>query len=93
MKMLFKILASLLLLFNGIGAIYGGWNLITHPDGSSFQMSLEYLKYSPFDDYLISGIILFIANGVFSFFVVSVIVFKIKNYAWLIIIQGVILAG
>jgi hypothetical protein len=40
-----------------------------HPDGSSIEMSLDWLQHTPFQDYLIPGIILFIANGLFSIFV------------------------
>jgi hypothetical protein len=81
----------MLLLFNGIGAIYGGWNLITHPDGSSIQLSLHWLESTPFTDYLIPGIVLFVANGLFSFFVVITLVLKIKRYERFVVAQGAIL--
>src|SRR6266498_5301596 len=93
MKTFLKIFASLLLFVNGIGAIYGGWNLITHPDGSSIELSLQFLKHTPFNDYFTPGIILFIANGLFSLFVLATIIFHFKNYAGYIIAQGVILTG
>jgi DMSO reductase anchor subunit len=93
MKTFLKIVSSLLLLFNGIGAIFGGWNLMNHPDGSSMQMSLDYLKHSPFSDYLISGVILFAANGLFSFFVLTSIALRLKDFPSFIIAQGAILAG
>jgi hypothetical protein len=89
----FKIIASALLLFNGIGAIYGGWNLIIHPDGSSLQMTPGYLQYSPFNNYLIPGIILFIANGLGSFVVIATLLFNYRKYPFLIILQGSILTG
>lgn len=93
MKLLLHILAYILLFFNGVGALFGGWNLMIHPDGSSLQLSLDWLKHTPFPDYLIPGIILFIANGLFSIFVFIAIVLKLRNYYWLVMVQGAILAG
>lgn len=93
MKKILIILACLLLLFNGIGAIYGGWNLIIHPDGSSIQLTMDWLKHTPFQNYLIPGIVLFIANGLFSIAVVIMLLFN-KHYSpWFIIAQGAILTG
>lgn len=93
MKLLLHILAYILLFFNGVGALFGGWNLMIHPDGSSLQLLLDWLKHTPFPDYLIPGIILFIANGLFSIFVFIAIVLKLRNYYWLVMVQGAILAG
>ena len=93
MKTLLNIFASFLLLFNGTGALYGGWNLITHPDGSSLQLPLQLLNHTPFDDYFIPGVILFIANGLFSIFVFGMILLQTKTYEWLIVTQGIILSG
>lgn len=39
MRSLLIILVYILLLFNGIGALYGGWNLMMHPDGSSIELT------------------------------------------------------
>src|SRR6266571_3767236 len=93
MKTFLKISASLLLLIDGLGAIYGGSNLIIHPDGSSIQLSLDLLKHTPFKNYLIPGIILLVANGLFSVFAFTAIVLGIPNYAQLIMTQGVVLTG
>ena len=93
MKTFLTITASLLLIFNGIGALYGGWNLISHPDGSSMQMSLDFLKHSPFHNYLIPGIILFVTNGLFSFAVLTVLISRNLYASWLVLAQGAILTG
>jgi len=93
MKFFLKVITSLLLLINGIGAIYGGSNLILHPDGSSIQLSLQWLQHTPFHNYFIPGIILFIANGLLSMFVFMALLLKYKNYPWLVIAQGVVLTG
>jgi hypothetical protein len=91
MKIFLKVFVSLLLLFNGIGAIYGGWHLMTKPDGSSLTMPLDMLKHSPFNDYLVPGIILFIANGLFSLFAFVMLFANYKRYSLLIMAQGIIL--
>ncbi len=93
MKTILKTFVSLLLLFNSIGVIYGALNLIIYPDGNSIQMSLDYLEHSPFNNYLIPGIILFVANGLFSLFVLIAVLSNLKNYSLLIITQGCILTG
>lgn len=91
MKIYLKHFTSFILLFNAAGAIYGGGNLIIHPDGSSIQLSLEWLKYTPFRDYFVPGIILFVANGLCSIIVFISLIFKHKNYLWFVIAQGVVL--
>ncbi len=93
MKLILKIAASVLLLFNGIGAIYGGLSFMIHPDGSGLQMSLDFLKHTPFHNYFVPGIILFTANGLFSVFVLLSLLLKWRNSAWLVMFQGSILTG
>ncbi|MGI8386869.1 hypothetical protein [Robertmurraya sp. P23] len=48
----------------GIGALFGGGVLIIFPDGSILSMSLSMLQNSPFDNFLIPGIILFVGLGI-----------------------------
>ncbi len=93
MKTFYKILAALLLIFNGVGAIFGGGNLINHPDGSSLSWTVDMLKHTPFNDFLIPGIILLTANGVFSFVVLRMMIFGLKRYSTFIMLQGFILSG
>ena len=93
MKLLLTIVAAALLLFNGIGALYGGWSLMAYPDGSNLQMPIEWLERTPFSDFLIPGIILFIANGLCSIFVFAMLLFNHKKASWLVMAQGVILMG
>ncbi len=86
-------LASILLLFNGIGALYGGWNLMMHPDGSSIQLTPDWLLHTPFTNYFIPGLVLFIFNGLFSMVAFAALLFKHRLYPWLIMAQGAILMG
>lgn len=88
-----RVLSLLLLLLNGTGAVFGGLNLMTHPDGSGMQMSLTLLEHSPFNDFFLPGVILFAANGLSSFFVLVAMVIGMRNVHWLIAAQGAILGG
>ena len=93
MKIILKILTILLLSFNTIGALYGGTHLILHPDGSSIELSLDWLKYTPFETYLVPGIILLEVNGMFGLYVLINLLFNQKNSSKLVIAQGVLLTG
>ena len=83
----------MLLFINGAGAIYGGWNLMLQPDGSSIQLSMDWLKHTPFKNYLVPGIILFISNGLFSLFVFTTVMFNIRTASLMVMVQGAILTG
>jgi hypothetical protein len=93
MKRLFLIFSAVLLLFNGLSALFGGWQLMLQPDGSSMQMSLDWLQYSPFSNYLIPGILLFVVNGLMSILVFILLIIKYKSYPLLVMLQGVLLFG
>lgn len=93
MKRFVKSIALLLLLLNGIGAIYGGMSLVLYPDGSRIHLSPELLKYSFFDDYFIPGLILLTANGLLSLYALIAIVVSLKKYWEPVVLQGVILIG
>jgi hypothetical protein len=92
-KKVLNILAGILLLFNGTGAIYGGVSLIAAPDGSGLQMGVEWLEQTPFDNYLIPGIILLAVNGIFSFVCLGMMLIRNKQYGRYVVVQGVLLCG
>ena len=56
---------ALLQAFIAIGALPVGYLFITKPDGSAVGLNVEMLANSPFSDFLIPGIALFIFNGIF----------------------------
>lgn len=93
MKTGVKLILVSLLLFNGIGVLIGGWNLMLHPDGSSIELSTLWLKHTPFKNFFIPGVVLFAVNGVFSILCLVLLIFKYRHIALLTIIQGVILLG
>jgi hypothetical protein len=84
--------AIVALAFLGIAAIVGAVPMILNPDGTPWQMSQSLLDPSPFDSFLIPGIVLFIANGVLSLASLIGAVRKDPDYAWWIVLQGVVLA-
>lgn len=91
--LILRILIAFLLLFNSIGAFYGGWSFITHPDGSGLGMNLTFLEASPFDDYLIPGIVLISVNGVFCLVVLILHLLKYRGHEWFVMAQGALLLG
>jgi hypothetical protein len=93
MKTFIKIIVILMLLFNGIGAFYGGLSLITDPTGNKLQLPQNYLEHTPFRNYLIPGIILLCVNGFFSFLTLLTIMLKYKRADLFVIAQGILLSG
>ena len=93
MKTTLRIVAIGLLLFLGFGGIFGAWMLITDPSGGKFEWSLDLLIGTPFNSFLIPGIILMIANGILPLYI-SVSILQKKIYAnWLILFQGMVVLG
>lgn len=52
--------------FIGLWAVAGGVGLVLDPSGASVGIPLEYLRNSPFQSYLVPGIVLFTVNGLGS---------------------------
>jgi hypothetical protein len=59
----------ILLFFLGLGGLVSGALLFSAPDGSLIGMPKTYLEGSPFPDFLVPGIILFLFVGVYQVFV------------------------
>ncbi len=58
-----------LLAFLGVGAVFGGGVLIASPTGKLIGMPLSMLQHSPFQSFLIPGIILFSVLGIMPFLI------------------------
>ena len=54
--------------FMGFGGVVSGGGLILSPDGKLLGMTVSILEGSPFPDYLIPGIVLFLFVGLYSVF-------------------------
>lgn len=53
------------ILLQGISGVGGGLGLVLDPSGDSLRIPLEWLEGSPFNSYLIPGLILFVVLGVY----------------------------
>lgn len=67
-------------IFVGIWGFAGGLGLALDPSGAKVGIPLEYLADSPFDDYLIPGIVLFVVNGLGSL-VGALVSFNRRRYS------------
>ena len=86
-----KSILQSIILFTSISSLVGGGQLLYRTDGSTLGMSTELLRYSPFDDFLIPGLFLFI---VFGFGSLAIFISGIKQtwyYARATKIQGILL--
>lgn len=94
-KSIFYYLLCTLHLFLGINATYGGVLLILKPDGSLLGMQKGWLDKSPFNNYLIPGLLLLIFLGIFSIltfiglvkkinwkFMNAINIYKDRYWAW-----------
>ena len=93
MKRYLQFTSISLLLLTAINATVAGVLFILDPSGHKMGMSVSYIKDSPFNSYLIPGIVLLIVNGLMNF-IAAYFVFKKKPSAsLLVIIQGILLSG
>lgn len=56
-------LLGLLQLITALGAIPAGWAYLADPSGNGMGVTPDLLKDSPFSDFLIPGLFLFLVNG------------------------------
>jgi hypothetical protein len=80
-------------IFNGLSGLLGGFGLINDPTGNNLQMKTEWLQKTPFQDFLIPGIVLFLLVGLANV-IGAWITFSKKNKRGLIgLTLGIILMG
>jgi hypothetical protein len=60
----------------GIGAFFGGLVLIIDPSGGVVNMPMDFLENSPFNNFLIPGIILFSILGIFPLVIAYALITK-----------------
>ena len=70
-----------LLLFLSLGALFGGAMLVLDPSGGLLQIPVTILENSPFNNFLIPGLILFTILGVFPA-LISVSLLKQPQLTW-----------
>ncbi len=88
-----RIVVICLLFFTGINALVAGFLFIIDPSGQSIGMSTSYLSNSPFNNFLIPGITLFIVNGLMNIVTAILCLKNYKHYSSWISIQGLLLSG
>ena len=64
-----------LIIFQSVSALFGGIVLILGPQGNLLKMPVSSLEYSPFHNFLIPGLILFIVLGLFPAFAAFCLIF------------------
>jgi hypothetical protein len=60
---IFTVLLIIIEFFNGLSGLAGGYGLIADPSAATLGMELSWLEGTPFNDYLIPGIVLLTFNG------------------------------
>lgn len=85
---IFRYIAMLLLLLNGVSAVFGGYVLIDDPTGGGMHMPVELMKTGPFKDYLIPGIYLFSVLGIGSLVVLFMVIFHTRYHAQAVFLEG-----
>lgn len=83
----------ILLITVGISALTAGYFFITDPSGNTLDLSVALLKHSPFNSYLIPGILLFVFIGILNMIVAFLTTIKSSGHPRFIVIQSVILLG
>ncbi len=90
---IFRYIAMLLLLFNAVSALFGGYMLIDDPTGASLQMPVDAMKNGPFRDFLIPGITLFTVLGVGSLLALSMLIFNVRHHVRVVFFEGLATIG
>jgi hypothetical protein len=90
---LLRTISIVLLFIIGLNAMAAGYSFMVEPTGKDIGISTEYLRYSPFADFFIPGLVLFFANGVLSILTAVVTIKQLTYYRELLVIQGCILLG
>lgn len=93
MKNVLKNIILLLLAATSLSVLYGGMNLILHPDGSSLKLTPDWLIDSPFKNFMIPGLVLFLFIGVSGSVNLFLFWKDAEKNAYLAILQRIFLYG
>jgi CDP-diglyceride synthetase len=77
--------------FNGLSGVAGGTGLIADPTAAALGMKLEWLQGTPFNNYLIPGIVLFTFNGLGNLTAAFLSIFKNRYRAHIALFFGVVM--
>jgi hypothetical protein len=88
-----RIVAIVTLIFTGLSGVIGAIPLIVNPGGEPWSFPQSLLQHSPFRSYLFPGIILLLANGLLSLWILRLTVGKYPGFGWWVIVQGIVSLG
>ena len=77
--------------FNGLSGVAGGTGLISDPTAAALGMKLEWLQGTPFNNYLIPGIVLFTFNGLGNLAAAFLSIYKNRYRAHFALFFGVVM--
>ena len=86
-----RILAIVLMAATALNALAAGYSFITDPSGNGIGINTDYIDRSPFVNFLVPGILLFVFNGLLNIISTVAAVRKARIYPLLIFSQGAIL--
>jgi hypothetical protein len=87
-----RIIAIALLSFVGFTALYGGWALMIDPSGKLMNLSVEKMQFSPFEDYFIPGLILFVILGWGSLILLPILIKRKEKANGFLVLAGMTLS-
>ena len=88
-----RMVALVALALLSITAAWGGVLLIANPSGSAMKIPVSVLEHSPFDTFLIPGILLLASSGVLGAVVFVMALVRARAYGWWVAFQGCVLFG
>lgn len=91
MKKASRIATIVLLFLLGFSALFGAAGMISDPSGESIQLPAEMLDSTPFNNFLIPGVLLGIFNGLLSLVIAVLVIAKVRLNEWMVIFQGCVL--
>jgi hypothetical protein len=86
-----RTVSLVLLFFLGLSALPAAIFMLMDPSGSEMGLPAEMLDQTPFNSFLIPGILLGFFNGVLSLLFAILVIKKHHLHAWMVMFQGSVL--
>jgi hypothetical protein len=86
-----RTVSLVLLFFLGLSALPAAIFMLMDPSGSEMGLPAEMLDQTPFNSFLIPGILLGFFNGILSLLFAILVIKKHRLQAWMVMFQGSIL--
>lgn len=82
----------IMLIVLGCSAMMAGYFFMSDPTGAAMGLTTEALRFSPFPDFTIPGILLFIFDGMLALLCAIFLIRRLAQGPTLLLFQGVVLA-